>query len=54
MLPPLFAGASGDPALPRRLSAVNIESTAFQTVFAHELVRHPACRSARSDPIATR
>ena len=40
MLPPLFAGATGDPALPRRLSVVNIESTAFQTVFARELVRH--------------
>ena len=44
MLPPLFSGASGDPALPRRLNAVNIESTAFQTVFAHELVRYTGLR----------
>jgi len=51
MLPPLFAGAIGDPALPRRLSAVNIESTAFQTVFAHELVRHTGLpvRAVRPD-----
>ena len=44
MLPPLFAGATGDPALPRRLDAVNIETTAYQTVFAHELVRHTGLR----------
>jgi hypothetical protein len=44
MLPPRFAGATGDPALPRRLGAVNIESTAYQTVFAHELVRHTGLR----------
>ncbi len=51
ILPPLFAGATGDPALPRRLSAVNIESTAFQTVFAHELVRHTGLpvRAVRPD-----
>ena len=40
ILPPLFAGATGDPALPRRLTAVNIEATAFQTVFVRELVRN--------------
>ena len=51
MLPPLFAGASGDPALPRRLSAVIIESISYQTVFAHEIVRYTGLpvRSVRPD-----
>jgi hypothetical protein len=47
MLPPLFAGATGDPALPRRLDAVNIETIAYQTVFARELVRHSLMLSHR-------
>ncbi len=39
MLPEAFAGAAGDPYRGRHLSAVNIESGAFQTVFARELLR---------------
>lgn len=38
MLPPLFAGARGDPSVPRMLHAVNIEATQHQSTFVREVL----------------
>ena len=39
LLPPGFAGATGNPVLPRLLTRVCVETTSFDGTFVHELLR---------------